>query len=265
MKTPKVSVIIAAYNCDEFIGDAIESIINQTFENWELIICDDFSTDKTFTIINQYAKIDSRINVLRNEKNLKSAATRNRCIEEATGEYIAIQDADDLSDKNRLRLQVEFLEANKQISFVGSGCVSFDNEGVWAESIPKELPVIRDFLNSFPFIHASIMFRKEALLLVEGYRVSKETVRGQDADMIMRMYAKGLQGANLQKKLYSYRETKDTYSKRNMKYRIDAAKIRYIRFKEMGLMPSGYFFMWKPIIVGLIPNNLLMILRKFRS
>lgn len=261
----KVSVIIAAHNCEKVVGKAIESIINQTFNNWEMIVCDDASTDRTFSVIKKYASQDKRIIVLRNSKNKKSAYSRNRCMHVAKGEYIAIEDADDWSMPERLEKQVAYLDGNDHIHFVGTSNISFDENGIWSKKTFKELPQKKDFLLGFPFSHPSMMFRKNALLEVDGYRVSKETIRGQDSDMVMRMYAKGLRGANIQEYLHWYREDKAAFKRRTLKYRLIAAKVYGARFKEMGLMPLGYIFMWKTVLGGFIPIKLLIVLRKWRT
>lgn len=260
----KVSVIIAAYNCEDVVGEAIESILNQTYENLELIICDDASTDSTARVLEKYAQLDKRISILRNFENKKAAYSRNRCIKVAKGSYIAVEDADDWSMPERLEKQMRFLDENNDIDFVGTGEISFDEKSIWSKVLLKELPDKRDFLKNFPFSHPSMMFRKEALQAVGGYRVSDETIRGQDADMVMRMYAKGLKGANIQEYLHGYREDKAAFQRRTMKRRLIAAKVNGSRFKEMGLMPLGYIFMWKPVIGGLIPWTILKMLRKRR-
>lgn len=261
----KVSVIIAAYNCESVVGEAIEGILNQTYKNWELIICDDSSSDGTASILEKYAQLDKRIRVLRNFENKKAAYSRNRCIEVANGEYIAIEDADDWSMPERLEKQAKYLDENASIDFVGTGGNSFDETGIWSKWLLKELPERKDFLWRLPFSHPSMMFRKKALQVVEGYRVSDETIRGQDADMIMRMYAKGLKGANIQEYLHCYREDKAAFKRRTLKFRLIAAKVNGTRFKEMGLMPLGYIFMWKPVLGGLFPRKLLIMLRKWRN
>ena len=258
----KVSVIIAAYNCENVVGEAIESILNQTYENLELIICDDASTDNTARIIEKYVQLDKRIRSLRNSENKKAAYSRNRCIKIAKGEYVAIEDADDWSMPKRLEKQMRFLDENNHIDFVGTGEIIFDESSIKSKELLKELPDKKDFLKGFPFSHPSMMFRKKALQEVGGYRVSDETVRGQDADMVMRMYAKGLKGANIQEYLHAYREDKAAFGRRTMKRRLMAAKVNGSRFKEMGLMPLGYIFMWKPVIGGLIPWTILKMLRK---
>lgn len=261
----KVSVIIAAYNCAHVIGEAIEGIFSQTYDDWEIIICDDASTDNTLQVIEKYAQLDERITILKNAENKKAAYTRNQCIQVAKGEYIAIEDADDWSMPERLEKQVKYLDDNTHIDFVGVCNNSFDENGIWVKKLFKQYPTTKDFLWGFPFSHPSMMFRKEALQKVGGYRVAKETIRGQDADMVMRMYAEGLQGANILEHLHCYREDKAAFKRRTLKYRITTAKVNGTRFKEMGLMPLGYLFMWKPVVGGLIPRTILMRIRKWRN
>ena len=110
MSTPLVSIIMGAYNCENTIYDCMESILKQTYENWEFIICDDCSSDHTLEILKKYEKNDKRIHILHNEKNMRLAASLNRCLEVAHGKYVARMDADDISMPDRLEKQVEFLQ-----------------------------------------------------------------------------------------------------------------------------------------------------------
>ena len=113
MEKEKISIITPLYNGEEFITHAIHSVINQTYENWELIIIDDFSKDKSFEIICDYAKKDKRIQIIKNEKNLGVVETRNKGIREATGRYIAFLDSDDTWNNNKLEKQITFMKEKK--------------------------------------------------------------------------------------------------------------------------------------------------------
>lgn len=252
----KVSVIMASYNCRDHIKESIESILSQTYENIELIICDDCSTDGTWDIIKSYEN-NSKIRMFRNDKNMFSAYTRNRCISESYGEFIMIQDADDISEINRVEEQVDFLKKNHEYGFVGSSINLFNNKGVWAAKSKPEKPTKKDFLFAIPFAHASLMFRAQVLKDIGGYRVAKETRRVEDYDMVMRSYISGYRGYNLQKILYNYRVDNETFQRRKLRYRIDEVKVRYKRFNELGLFPIGIVYAIKPIIVGLIPHKIL--------
>lgn len=111
----RVSIIMPAYNCQDFIGKAIESVINQTYQNWELIVVDDCSSDQTVEIITNYANQESRIVLKRNKENRGAAYSRNKGIKYAQGEYIAFLDSDDLWDQKKLEMQVDFMKKNKSL------------------------------------------------------------------------------------------------------------------------------------------------------
>ena len=119
MKKPLVSVLMPAYNAEKYIAEAIESILNQTYENFELIIADDASTDKTWSIICNYNNNDKRIVAVRNNKNLYIAGNRNKLVSLARGKYIAWQDADDISYRKRLERQVNLWKKTRMLGFVG--------------------------------------------------------------------------------------------------------------------------------------------------
>ncbi len=127
--SPKVSVLMPAYNVEKYIGEAIESILNQTFTDFEFIIVDDGSTDGTWKIIQSYAEKDSRIVPLQNEKNLHISKTRNRLIGLARGEYVMWQDADDISVGDRTQKQVNFLDEHDDVGIVGGFLEMFTEKG----------------------------------------------------------------------------------------------------------------------------------------
>ncbi|HHD2823132.1 TPA: glycosyltransferase family 2 protein [Clostridium perfringens] len=112
----KVSVITASYNAENFIEDTIKSVLAQNYKELELIIVDDCSTDRTEEIINRYIALDSRIKFLKLEKNSGAAIARNKGLENATGQYIAFLDSDDLWDNNKLEKQIRFMK-DKNIGF----------------------------------------------------------------------------------------------------------------------------------------------------
>lgn len=260
---PRVSVIMGIYNSNipDMVNGAIDSILKQTFSDFEFIICDDGSTDGTYELINNISSQDRRIKVIRNHRNQGLAYSLNRCLEISQGEYIARMDADDLSKSNRLQEQVNFLDAHLEFAVVTSWAELFENNEVWGlRKVPAE-PQKKDLLFGPPFTHAAMMMRKQVLDKLSGYRVCKETFRAEDYDLWMRMYSLGYRGYNIQKPLYKIREDGQAYKRRAYKYRIDEMKIRYHGFKLLGLLPSGLPYVIKPLIVGLIPPRLLKILR----
>lgn len=126
---PLVTVVTPAYNAERFLSEAIESILNQTYENIEYILIDDASTDNTKDIINKYAKKDNRIKTHFNAKNLNIGGVRNQGVKLAKGKYIAWQDADDISLPTRIEKQVEFMESNPKVGMCGSFIEFFEDNG----------------------------------------------------------------------------------------------------------------------------------------
>ena len=108
-----VSVITPAYNCAEYIDECIESVLNQTYQNWEMLIVDDKSTDNTQSIVESYAKKDHRIKLFNQEKNAGTAAARNKALELSQGRFVAFLDSDDTWKPNKLERQLEFMLENK--------------------------------------------------------------------------------------------------------------------------------------------------------
>lgn len=259
-----VSVIVAAYNCEEKIERCLESLINQSIKNIEIIVCNDCSTDRTFDVLNNFNdKNGEKIIILQNNRNMGAAFTRNRCLELALGKYIAIQDADDYSDLNRLAIQTQILNENPQISFLSTGLFKLYDNGIKINCIPeKRCPTSNDFLFGLPFMHATTMFRTDVLKAVNGYRVAWETKRGQDYDLFMRLYASGYTGMNINDILYYYDYDQTSPIKTKYTYRLGESIIRYKGFKSMNLLPKGYLYILKPLILGLIPPSLLERARK---
>lgn len=264
---PKISVIMGTYNCKNFdlLNKSIDSILNQTFDDFEFIICNDGSTNNTLEFLEEQEKKDKRIKIVSYEKNQGLGCALNRCLQEAKGEYIARQDDDDISYPDRLKKELYFLEQNQEYAIVGTLADVFDDTGVWGEYKNPEKPTKNDFYWNSPFMHPTIMIRKEAYEVVEGYRISRETRRCEDIDLFMRMYAKSYKGYNLQEKLYAYRMVNDPNAKyRPMKYRVDEAIVKYKGYKAMGNLLGGIPYVIKPILVGLIPQKILYQIKKSR-
>ena len=264
-KKPIISVIMGVYNIAGIstFFKSIDSILNQTFSDFEFIICDDGSTDETANLLKKIAKQDKRIRLICNPTNLGLAASLNHCIELSQGEFIARQDADDYSTLNRFEKQYDFLKKNPKISFVGSFVALFNEKDIYRVREFPILPKKHDFLFTMPFVHGALLFRREALLQSGMYRVSKETKRAEDYDLLMRMYAHGFCGANLSEILYYFLEDDAAIKRRKYKYRIDEAKVRWRGFKALHLFPKAFPYVIKPLIVGIIPKKILLKLKSF--
>lgn len=155
----KISVIMGVYNGEKRVSKAIESIQNQSYSDFEFIICDDASVDKSFRIIQDFAKKDKRIKVLKNKKNMGLAATLNRCIEEAKGVYIFRMDDDDFSLPYRFEKQLAYLEEHPEIAILGGCALIFNENGRYGKIVPKERPNIEDVFRDAQFVHPTVAMR----------------------------------------------------------------------------------------------------------
>lgn len=255
---PEISVIMSVYNGAGCVEKAVASIQNQTFQDWEFIICDDASTDNTLKVLTAISAKDPRVIVLRNEENKRLAYSLNRALSVSKGKYIARMDDDDESLPERFATQLKYLQEHPDIDFAGCLTIGYDGKTDISVSKHKEFPSKEDFYWTTPFAHPTVMFRREALEKVKGYRVSKETVRSQDFDLFARMYAAGLKGANIQIPLFRYFINLDAmYKKHKYKFKVNEAIIRYKCYKALKLYPKGILFVIKPLVVGLIPKKLL--------
>jgi len=189
-----VSVIMAAYNCEAYVGEAVASVLAQTFQYWVLIVVDDASTDRTAETVEEFADKDARIRLLQNERNVGPVASRNRAIATAQGEFVAILDNDDVALPERLTLSVAALREKPDLGLVGGTSWSIDEEGTIAGHPHPKKP--RDDAGahrrvveqcSMPFVHSSYMIRVSVLRQLNGY---DEFFRyASDLDLILRVSA----------------------------------------------------------------------------
>ena len=154
VKPPLISVIMACYNSEKYVDKAVQSIINQTYTNWELLICDDQSKDNTLKIIEKIN--DPRIKIFKNEKNLGYLKTCNRLFSSASGDYITFQDSDDFSHKERLSLQLNHLLNNANLGAIGTQFNFTNLEGTPLQKSSPIYPtehsqIITEFKYKFPF------------------------------------------------------------------------------------------------------------------
>jgi glycosyltransferase involved in cell wall biosynthesis len=203
MKAPKVTVLMSVYNGEKYLREAIDSILNQTFEDFEFLIINDCSTDRTMEILQSYH--DHRIKIINNEKNIGLTKSLNKGLKIARGEYIARQDADDVSAPDRLKKEIDFLGAHRDYAVVGT-FVKVLNDDSKVIRLPKGLIEdfqIRDFFKrSNCLTHGSTMLRKKCLLEVGFY--DESIARAQDYDLWLRLSEK-YRLANIPEYLYMWR------------------------------------------------------------
>lgn len=256
----EISVIMGVYNPwnQSILKNAVNSILNQSFQDFEFIIYNDGSHPKTELYIRELKKLDERILLIGKKENHGLAFSLNSCIDIAKGRYIARMDADDISLPDRLKIQYEFLENHPKYAWCGCNTKLFDEQGIWGKRDMPENPKYCNYLKYSPYIHPTVMYRKTIFKDNIRYLETQETLRCEDYEIFMRFYRQGLQGYNIQQYLFCYRENKESFQKRKMKYRINEAKIRYRNFKEMNILfPIGWLYVLRPIIAGFLPNDLI--------
>ena len=262
---PKISVIMGIYNCASTLPEAIGCILAQSFPDWELILCDDGSTDSTLQVAKDYAEDHpDKIIVLHNEINQGLNQTLNRCLNVAKGKYIARMDGDDCCAPNRFEVELAALEAEPEIAIVSTDMDFFDESGVWGTISHPAYPQARDFAHGSPFCHAPCMVRREAYEGVGGYSVGKRLLRVEDYHLWLKMYVAGFRGKNIHQPLYQMRDDRNAYGRRKFRYRLNEAYVRATAVKELNLPIWNYLYVLRPVFVGLLPNFLYDFLHKRR-
>jgi glycosyltransferase involved in cell wall biosynthesis len=170
--SPKVTVFMAAYNAANYITEAIQSVLNQTFDDFELLIVNDGSTDETVEIINKFQ--DPRIRLIHNDRNRGLVYTRNVLLTEARGEYIAILDSDDIAIPNRLALQYDHFQKHPNLALSGGHGMVINHLGETINTPRLTVPIGSEnikitllFLNTF--VNSTVMYKRKVLLELHGY------------------------------------------------------------------------------------------------
>lgn len=240
---------MVTHNRKKFIGLAIDSILSQTFQDWELIIVDDASVDGTEEMLLEYIKKDKRIRYIKNNKNLGISKSRNLALENSRGKYLAVLDSDDVwNDITKLSAQVRFLEVQSNCVLVGCGVIEvIDADGNVGDTIHQPImdsDLRNVFLYKNPFTHSSVMYRRAIVEEVGGYG---NYAVGEDYELLLHMGIKGsihnLPGISVQYRKHSSNislQKRAEALKLNVKiinkYRLDYPKYilsfmrRYLRF-----------------------------------
>lgn len=251
-RQPKVSVIMPVFNKERYLKEAIKSILSQSFINFELIILDDGSTDNSFKVIKSFK--DQRIKVFKSKKRQGLAKGLNFLIKKARAEYIARMDGDDLSIKDRLKLQTEFLDKNHEVALVGSWAKVIDGKAniIGQFKHPCKYSKIREVILSYnPFIHSSVCFRKKIFNNLRGY--DEELIYSQDYDLFLRM-AVSHKCVNIPEFLHKFRWLGDY--KKQKKQHLTALKIRLKAVSQYNYKKWEVIKLLKPALYYLIPPKI---------
>lgn len=260
---PKVSVIMPVYNTEKYLEDSIKSILNQDFSDFEFIILDDFSTDKSFEICKKYEKIDSRIKLFQNEKNMGISFTRNKLISLTSTNYICTQDSDDISAKNRIELLYNFLENNKKFWVCSWNMEIIDEENnlIWKRIYEKNIEKI--ILKKSPISNPASIFRKDIFLEVWWYDPNLDLA--EDYDLWLKIFSKWYKIWVLDDFILKYRIRKNQSKTLKLKDTLkNTLQIQKKAIKYYNIKPSFsdkiYHFLEKILIF--LPNNFVLFLFK---
>ncbi|MGR3292444.1 MAG: glycosyltransferase [Candidatus Scalindua sp.] len=261
---PKISVVMSVYNGEKYLREAVESILNQTFSDFEFLIMDDCSIDGTPKILNDYQQKDKRIKVIKNDRNMGLTRSLNMAIKQSSGNYIARMDADDIAIKERLEKQVDFMERNPDVVLLGTSFYEIDKHGkeLSCKLFPTTDRDIRKMLIKFnPFCHASVVMRHSAFDKVGMY--DESILKTQDYDLWFRLASVG-KVANLSDILMRRRYDDNNISiaqgNEQLKW---AVRIRKNAIKKGYYSTASYLYLIRPSIALITPPFLRMIIRKY--
>ena len=257
---PLVTVLITAYNADRFIGQTLESVISQTYQNLEILVVDDGSTDNTARVVKEFKRIDKRIKLFQLNKNVGPSLASNFGLKKAKAKFIARIDADDIAFPDRIEKQVKFLLENEEVIIVGGQCVLIDEENQIIGQ--KEYPIShQEIYNSLfifnPIQHPACMINKS--LLPNGkIHYHNGSVLAHDLELLFELAQYG-KLANLKEAVLYYRQHQNSLSLKNPKETFKATlSARYKAIKKYGYQPTlkglaAHF--GQAFIVSLLPDE----------
>lgn len=255
MQTPLISVLIPTYNVEKYIEQAIDSIINQTYTNLEIIVVDDCSQDKTFTILSELASKDQRIKLFRNKSNQKIVETLNFAIQQATGDYYARMDGDDISLPDRFEKQLHFLQENVEIGLVGLNVIMIDEEDVEIHKhpYPTSWQLVKETAKYVSPIPHFWMAKKEVYSQIGSYRIPT----AEDLDFILRCIDFGLKLANLPDYVYLQRVREgNTSTSSGLKQQKSIAYVRKLHNERIDNATMGDSYSFEALNKVLSTNSI---------
>ena len=261
-----ISVIMGVYQAADSLTRAVRSILEGSYQDLEVILVDDGSTDGTDKVVDILSQ-DERVRAIHLDANHGLAYCLNRALEEAKGEYIARMDADDYSYPGRLESELTYLVEHPELGFVSAAVRLVDGEVAWGKRVFPPLPNEKDLIKGNPFVHPCMLFRKEVLDKVGGYRDLPWTWRCEDYDLVLRLWEQGVRGGNLPMVLMDYNEKQDSYNRHTERSRRNEYRVRVEAAKALGWGLKGWLFALKPILLSLLPHGLYNYLhrRKWQS
>lgn len=250
------------YNCAPTLQEALDSLYAQTFQDFEIILCDDGSKDNTYDVALDNQRQHANIVLLRNEQNLGLNATLNKCLAVAKGEYIARMDGDDISLPTRFEKQVKFLDEHLKYAVVSAPMIYFDENGEFRCGKGKGEVVARDFVHGSPICHAPCMARTEVFRSVGGYSVDERLLRVEDYHLWFKIFAAGHKLFMMDECLYMMRDDREAFRRRTFKSRVNETYVKSIGYRMINLPFYYQVFALRPLLIAMLPDCIYRILHK---
>ncbi len=259
----EISVLMPVYNGDVFLRPALESILAQTFSDFEFVIIDDASTDTTAKILAEYASRDTRIRVFKNEKNIGLTASLNVGLTHCRGKYIARMDADDVAEGERFMTQYWFMEEHPDVAVSGTCVRVIDEDGKMLGEKTLALTsedIKRKMLFNNQFIHSTLFFRKDILKSCGGY--DENFKKSQDYELMLRVSSR-YPVVNLREKLLKFRlhgNSLSWTSRDQQKYAIRARFLAITKYKFPFFVGLWHIFL--RLLWMMVPIKIKMMYKK---
>lgn len=265
-RIPRVSFIMGIYNCAPTLQEALDSMYVQTYRDFEIILCDDGSTDDTYSIAEANANAHPEtITLLRNDRNMKLATTLNRCISAARGEYLARMDGDDISHPERLARQVAFLDAHPEYDLVSTLINRFDSLGIWTKTTAKKNePDKKSLIFGVPFVHPACMMRKKSIAEIGNYTTGPKVERAEDVYLWYKFFKVGKRGYVLPELLLDFRDDRNAACRRRFSDRFRFARLKYEILGGLGLGKWRWVALYEAA-KAFVPPVLVYKVKKFIS
>lgn len=258
----RISVLMGIYNCASTLEDALDSLYNQTYKDFKLILCDDGSKDNTYEVAKKYAAKYPNVILLRNECNKGLNYTLNHCLQYADTEYIARMDGDDLSLPTRFETEIKFLDNHPDYAVVSTPMIYFDETGDFKYGKGIGEISSKNFIHGTPVCHAPSMSRTEVIKAVGGYSVDDKLLRVEDYHLWFKVYAAGFKLYMLTEPLYKMRDDRNAIARRNWLTRKNEFYVKHIGYKLIGLPFYYQIYAFVPIIKYFVPKWLYRLLHK---
>ncbi len=262
----KVSVIMSVKDAEAYLEEAVNSILSQSFRDFEFIIVDDGSKDRSPAILKKFSRDDKRIQVITNAENIGLPRSLNKAIESASGEYMARMDADDISMPQRFEKQAAFLDGNPDVGLLGTSYYGIDDKGtaVSRNMVPaKDEDIRKSLIRGNPFCHPSVMIRKSVLDKVGLYK--EEFRHTEDYELWFRMAGSGAKMANLEDLLFKRR-----YTGRSICFAHENEQLWWlIKIRKKAILEDRQYPFWnliflvRPFIVMMTPLGMRKFIRKY--